>query len=40
VIEVSNMPMFLGENLVERNFEQVRDEFARTERIIPELPDE
>lgn len=39
-IEVSHLPMFSGENLVEKTFDQVRDEFARTEHVIPDLPDE
>jgi CYTH domain-containing protein len=39
-IEVSNIPLFLGENLVEKNFEQVRGEFGRMEHIIPDVPDE
>jgi CYTH domain-containing protein len=40
VIEVSNIPVFLGENLVEKKFEEVQAEFARSGTIIPGLPDE
>lgn len=40
LIEVSDSPVFLGENLVDKNFEQVRADFARTEHFLPDLPDE
>jgi CYTH domain-containing protein len=40
VIEVSSIPLFSGENLVDKNFEQVRDEFAALGTVLPELPDE
>lgn len=42
-IEVSNIPLFLGENLVEMDFEIVREEFARinSEHPLPvDIPDE
>jgi hypothetical protein len=43
MIEVSNIPLFLGENLVEKNFEEVREIFGRISSIHPlpvEIPDE
>ena len=40
VIEVSNFPIFLGKNLVEKKFEEVQAEFARAGTIVPDLPDE
>jgi CYTH domain-containing protein len=43
MIEVSNTPLFLGENLVDKNFEEVREVFGRISSIHPlpvEIPDE
>lgn len=40
VIEVSNLPVFLGENLVDLGFAEVQAEFAKSGPIIPEMPDE
>jgi len=40
MIEVSNLPLFSGEGLVDKNFEQVRDEFGALGTVLPEMPDE
>ena len=43
LLEVSNVPLFLGENLVDKNFEQVKEIFGRITSLHPapvEMPDE
>lgn len=40
LIEISGMPLFLGSNLVDMNFEDVREEFAKFGPTLPQIPDE
>lgn len=40
MIEVSDMPLFLGTSLVDKKFEDVREEFAKISPVIPDIPDE